>query len=231
VSRLIHPLQLPKAGARVLSTALRLGSAGLEDMAHLVELVAGVGASTVRPTPPQSRPAAPAPRPVPRPPAARRPSFGASQTDTAQASSALAPKTETAPKAETAPTRPHASAVTPVHSVEAVESTAEESLASAPDPLDSPAHVDEELVLVAEFAEPGAENGAGAHVHVEEPWKGYAELTAPEVIDRLVTQSDSALALVVLYEQSHRGRRTVIAAARADLRRRATSGSAAVPAS
>jgi hypothetical protein len=228
VSRLIHPSQLPKAGARVLSTALRLGSAGLEDMAHLVELVAGVGASTVRSAPYPSRPTSPDQRPAPRPPAARRPSFGASQTDTAHASSTLAPKTE--PKAETAPTRPHASAVTPVRSVEAVESTAEESLASAADPLDSPAHVDEELVLVAEFAEPGAENGAGAHVHVEEPWKGYAELTAPEVIDRLVTQSDSALALVVLYEQSHRGRRTVIAAARADLRRRAASGSAAVPA-
>src|SRR5689334_19972782 len=35
-----------------------------------------------------------------------------------------------------------------------------------------PAHISEEPELVEEFAEPGAEDGAGAEVHVQEPWDG-----------------------------------------------------------
>jgi hypothetical protein len=166
----------------MLASALRLGSSGLEDLAHLLERAADQDARSgyARPAP-FAQGAAPAESP-PAPPVARPPA-------------------------------PRGPSPTP-----------------ALEPLLTVDHVDEEPVLVAEFAEPGAEDGAGAHVRVEEPWKGYAELTAAEVIDRLVTQSDSALALVVLYEQSHRGRRTVIAAARSELRRRAAAASAAVPA-
>src|SRR5436309_12999438 len=40
-----------------------------------------------------------------------------------------------------------------------------------PPPLvEEPAHVSEEPVVVEEFAEPGAEEGAGASVTVDEPW-------------------------------------------------------------
>ena len=48
------------------------------------------------------------------------------------------------------------------------------------------------------FAEPGAEDGAGAAVHVEEPWKGYGRMTAAEVISRLVEASSEELAAVTL---------------------------------
>ena len=48
-----------------------------------------------------------------------------------------------------------------------------------------PDHVDEEVVLVAEVAEAGAEDGAGPELHVDPPWDGYDEMTAPEIRDRL----------------------------------------------
>jgi hypothetical protein len=80
--------------------------------------------------------------------------------------------------------------------------------------------VDEEAVLVAEFADDGAENGAGAQVHVEEPWPGYDGLRAREIVDRLVAEPESVLSLVVLYEQSGRRRSSVLDAARRELARR-----------
>ena len=84
-----------------------------------------------------------------------------------------------------------------------------------------PSHVDEEAVVVAQFSDPGAEDGAGAEVRVEQPWQGYGQLKAPEVIDRLVAEPNDVLALVLLYERAHRARRTVIAAAERELARRA----------
>jgi hypothetical protein len=81
--------------------------------------------------------------------------------------------------------------------------------------------VDEGAVLVAEFADPGAENGAGAQVHVEEPWKGYGSLRAADIVDRLVAEPDGVVSLVLLYEGAHRGRTTIISASERQLRRRA----------
>jgi hypothetical protein len=81
-------------------------------------------------------------------------------------------------------------------------------------------HVDEEAVLVAEFADAGAENGAGAQVHVEEPWHEYRVMKALEIIDRVVAEREDVLTLVLLYERAHRNRRTVLAAAERELERR-----------
>lgn len=75
------------------------------------------------------------------------------------------------------------------------------------------AHVDREAVLVGEFADPGAAEGAGAEVRVAEPWDNYARLNADEIIDRLAAADAESLAAVRLYEATHRNRRTVIAAA------------------
>lgn len=62
-------------------------------------------------------------------------------------------------------------------------------IAPAPDdrpaPEIPPAHVSEGLQFVEAFAEPGAEEGAGAAVHVKEPWRGYARLTKNEVLARV----------------------------------------------
>jgi hypothetical protein len=71
---------------------------------------------------------------------------------------------------------------------------------------------------VEEVAEPGAEDGAGAEIHVAEPWEGYGELTADDVIDRITGATTAVLAAVQLYEQTHRRRRTVLEAAERELR-------------
>lgn len=70
----------------------------------------------------------------------------------------------------------------------------------------------EEPVLVAESAEPGAEEGAGARITVIEPWTGYRRMNARDVIDRVRTASVAELAALRLYEARHRARRTVLAA-------------------
>jgi len=93
-----------------------------------------------------------------------------------------------------------------------------------PRPASPPTHVSEELRFVEAFAEPGAEEGAGAEVHVKEPWNGYAHMTADEIIARLTDASREEIAAVMLYERVHRHRRTVLATAERQLRQ-ATPGS------
>jgi hypothetical protein len=84
----------------------------------------------------------------------------------------------------------------------------------------SPEHVSEEPELVAETAEPGAEEGAGASVTVREPWEGYASMNARTVISRLAQATAAELAAVELYEGAHRARSTVLEAAERELRGR-----------
>jgi hypothetical protein len=90
-----------------------------------------------------------------------------------------------------------------------------------------PAHVSREAELVESFADPGAEDGAGASVRIDEPWKGYGRMTASEVTARLAVASAEELAAVVLYERAHQDRRTVVAAAERRLRRAAATPSPA----
>ena len=68
-------------------------------------------------------------------------------------------------------------------------------------------------MLVAEAAETGAEDGAGAEVAVEEPWPGYDEMSASDIEDRLVTEGAEAAAAVSLYEATRKGRAQVLEAA------------------
>jgi hypothetical protein len=94
--------------------------------------------------------------------------------------------------------------------------------ASAEPPGGRGGHVDEQAVLVAESADPGAQDGAGASVHVREPWSGYRTMRAPEIVDRLPALPDEVLSLVLLYEtKPGRARRTVLRAAQRELERRA----------
>jgi hypothetical protein len=88
----------------------------------------------------------------------------------------------------------------------------------APREWREPAHVSEDAVLVDELAEPGAEEGAGPEVHVDEPWDGYESMKAKDVIARLAGSSSAELAAVALYERGHRGRHTVLAAVERELR-------------
>jgi len=93
-----------------------------------------------------------------------------------------------------------------------VETPVRDAPLAVPDEL-IPDHVDEEVVLVAEVAEEGAEDGAGPELNVEEPWDAYDEMTAPEIRARLAGADPVVAAAVNLYETTHKSRRTVIEAA------------------
>jgi hypothetical protein len=88
-----------------------------------------------------------------------------------------------------------------------------------------PVHVSEEPELVEEVAEPGVEDGAGASVHVEEPWDGYEQMKADDVIDRLAGATPAELAAIQLYESEGKSRTTVIQAVERELRIATGSGS------
>lgn len=92
-------------------------------------------------------------------------------------------------------------------------------------PPDRRGHVSEEPDLVQEVAERGAEEGAGAVVDVAEPWEGYGQMHAEQVIERLDTATPAELAAVRLYEGRNRGRETVLAAAERRLSAATGSGS------
>jgi hypothetical protein len=94
---------------------------------------------------------------------------------------------------------------------------AADSPPAVPDEL-VPDHVDEEVVLVAEVAEEGAEEGAGPELHVDPPWDGYDEMTAPQITDRLTAATVELAAAVELYEAIGKSRRTVLDAAARALR-------------
>jgi hypothetical protein len=79
-------------------------------------------------------------------------------------------------------------------------------------PVEEPVHIDDEPELVGEFAESGAGEGAHAELHVDEPWEGYRSLSASEVTRRVADANSEELAVIQLYEQTHRARRTVLEA-------------------
>ncbi len=55
------------------------------------------------------------------------------------------------------------------------------------------------------------EDGPGPEIRVDEPWPGYTSMNAPEIIDRVKASDDATKAIVLLYERSHRKRKTVLA--------------------
>jgi hypothetical protein len=78
--------------------------------------------------------------------------------------------------------------------------------------------LEDEEELVAEVAEPGAEDGAGAQLDIQEPWEGYARMNAGTIVSRIDQADPAELALVELYEQTHKKRQTVVTAAAKRLR-------------
>jgi hypothetical protein len=115
-----------------------------------------------------------------------------------------------------APARPVAATAAPPVADTRTTAVAEAPLEWTEEPraplVEEPAHVSEEPELVAESAEPGAEDGAGAGITVAEPWDGYGHMSAKDVIDRARTANVAELATMRLYEARHRARQTVLAA-------------------
>jgi hypothetical protein len=75
---------------------------------------------------------------------------------------------------------------------------------------EEPEHVDVEVELVGEFAEPGAEEGAGAEIHIDEPWDGYRKMRVADIRERVLIADTAEVAVVQLYESANRGRRSVL---------------------
>jgi hypothetical protein len=78
----------------------------------------------------------------------------------------------------------------------------------------------DEVELVDEVADPGAEDGAGASLRVAPPFAGYDELRAADVIARLGGADLAELGETELYERTHRARRTVLDAIAREIKRR-----------
>lgn len=125
------------------------------------------------------------------------------------------PPAEPAAREAPAPSRP--ARTTPAQSLPKPAAPTPPPVASTPAAAE-PVHVSEEPVLIDEFAEPGAEQGAGAEVHVDPPWDGYERMTAKQVITRLGTADSAELAAVQLHEGTNRRRQTIMNAVERALR-------------
>jgi hypothetical protein len=90
--------------------------------------------------------------------------------------------------------------------------------------IEQPRHVSEEPELVEELAEPGAEDGAGAELHIREPWEGYRDMSSREIGAKLVGASTAELAAVDLYERANRARQTILVAVARQLKSQPQSG-------
>jgi hypothetical protein len=75
---------------------------------------------------------------------------------------------------------------------------------------DTPAHVSRNAEPVASF---GPSDDPGPALAVLAPWPRYDEHTATEVVKRVRAGDEATRAVVLLYERSHKQRKTVIAAA------------------
>jgi hypothetical protein len=82
-----------------------------------------------------------------------------------------------------------------------------------PDPIE-PAHIEPEIELVAESADPEAPDPPGPELHVDEPWEGYRRMKVSEIAAQLEGQPSEVLAAVELYESTHRNRPGVLEAVR-----------------
>jgi hypothetical protein len=82
-------------------------------------------------------------------------------------------------------------------------------VAPAPEPA-PPEHVSEEAEQVASF---GPADGPGALIEVEPPWPGYDAQPAAEVVKRVRQGDEATRAVVLLYERTHKGRKSILAAA------------------
>jgi hypothetical protein len=184
-------LRTARAALRTTRDAADAGLGLLELVGELVERGASGRAPTARPAPPA--PERPDGEPVPAASNGRGPARPVVPVEAVEA----------------------VEAVEPVHPVEPVEPV------RPVDPVDpaEPVHVDAEAEIVEEVAEPGAEDGAGAQIHVAPPFHGYDALRAADVVARLRGADIAQLGTIELYEQTHRRRRTVLDAVARELKR------------
>lgn len=107
-----------------------------------------------------------------------------------------------------APAQPDAAVPTPAPAP--VDPTPAPAVPAVPDPGEEPIHIGDDAELVGEFAEQGAEDGAGAEVRVAEPWAGYRRMRVGDIKQRIQNADVGALAVIQLYESSHQQRRSIL---------------------
>ncbi len=209
-SLITQPLRIATRGARI---TLRAAHEAVEIAEGLVALITArlVGGDSHHDG--NGEAAEPAAWQGPAASSTSSPADAAAPTATASAPAAEAP----APPAP-APRAPEAPARNGGPSVEPEPAQSAESL------FPEAGHVSEETELVAEVAEPGAEEGAGAQVRIDEPWDGYGTMKAADIIDRLANASREELAAVELFELAGRNRKSVVVAAQRALKRSSPPG-------
>lgn len=90
--------------------------------------------------------------------------------------------------------------------------------APATEPAAAPGDVIEELTALKtvddtpELVETEGGGRPGAELHVDPPWDGYERMAAADIVDRLVVADAAEKAVVRLYEQQHKRRKSVLAA-------------------
>jgi hypothetical protein len=136
------------------------------------------------------------PAPPPRPPRERP----RSSTNGASATSSSSTQTVEAPPPPPPPVEPQGAAVPVIP------------------PPPGAKEVDDAPIPVAEFGGEGAQENAGAEVHIDPPWDGYDDMTAAQVNERLADANREVVAAVSLYESVKRDRRSVIRTADRRLR-------------
>jgi hypothetical protein len=131
---------------------------------------------------------------------------------------------------ESAPAEPRRAESPPAESPPAESPPAESSPTAQAAPPEPPAaapdsaHVEPEEELVAESADPGAVDGAGAAITVDPPWPGYDSMRAQDVISHAETVDAAQLAVAELYERAHKSRTTVLDAFERQLARTRQAG-------
>jgi ferritin-like metal-binding protein YciE len=136
---------------------------------------------------------------------------------------AAAPAEEPEPPPEPAESEPRSAEAEPLAEPEPLEADligAEAAPSPAAMRETAREAADEDVELVAEVADPGAEAGAGAEIHVDPPWEGYDRMTAAEIERRLENADAVVAAAVQLYERSGKGRESVLRAAEHALKER-----------
>ena len=90
------------------------------------------------------------------------------------------------------------------------DSPAETIVAERPVFPEPPVETEDELV--EQVAERGAETAPGPEIEIDEPWEGYARMTAAEIRRRLASEPPAVAGLVEIYERANKGRKQVIEA-------------------
>lgn len=190
LSPLRHGVDVAFKGAELASGAVKIATVVPR---LVVKQLTGSGSSP-----------APAPTPAPRPPApprAPRPSDASSNGVAGTAASVSTPDLTPASKPRTA-RRP----------TDAAPPRARPRRATTPkrSQIDRRRAAERAVDPATEAVETEGSAAPGANLRVDEPWPNYGKMKAPDIVDRLRTSDEATKAVVRLYEQTHKKRKSIL---------------------